>query len=155
MIFIAPLLPLSNRLFPRTTFYRHLEQVLDLSFVRDWVKDCYAERGRPSVDPIVFFKLQLVLYLEGLRSERQLMRLAADRLSVRWYIGYGLDEPLPDHSTLTRIRERYGLEIFRRFFDAVVEQCIEAGLGQGAPQRRHKGAGQRRPGLYEDPLRRR
>jgi transposase len=55
---------------------------------------------------VVFFKLQLVLYLEGLRSERQLMRLVADRLSVRWYIGYGLDKTLPDHSTLTRIRER-------------------------------------------------
>ena len=80
---------------------------------------------------MVFFRLQLVLYLEGLRSERQLMRLAADRLSVRWFLGYGLDESLPDHSTLTRIRERYGLEIFRRFFDAIVEQCVAAGLVWG------------------------
>lgn len=87
--------------------------------------------GRPSVDPAVFFRLQLVMYLEGLRSERQLMRLAADRLSVRWFLDYGLDESLPHHSTLTRIRERYGLEIFRRFFDAIVEQCIEAGLVWG------------------------
>src|SRR3989440_5946379 len=57
------------------------------------------------------------------RSERQLMRHAADRLSVRWYIGYDLGESLPDHSSLTRIRERYGVDIFRRFFDAIVEQC--------------------------------
>jgi transposase len=118
-------------LVPTDNLYRQLDTTLDLSFVRAWVKDCYAERGRPSVDPIVFFKLQLVLYLEGLRSERQLMRLAADRLSVRWYIGYGLDEALPDHSTLTRIRERYGLEIFRRFFDAIVKQCIHNGLVWG------------------------
>jgi hypothetical protein len=61
--------------------------------------------GRPSIDPIVFFKLQLVMFFEGIRSERQLMRHAADRLSVRWYIAYDLGEPLPDHSSLTRIRE--------------------------------------------------
>src|SRR6266567_6368383 len=93
-----PVVASLESLVPKDNFYRHLEQVLDLSFVRDWVKDCYAERGRPSVDPVVFFKLQLILYLEALRSERQLMRLAADRLSVRWYIGYRLDEALPDHS---------------------------------------------------------
>jgi Transposase domain (DUF772) len=71
------------------------------------------------------------MYLECLRSERQLMRLATDRLSVRWFLGYGLNDSLPDHSTLTRIRERYGLAIFRRFFDAIVEQCMEAGLVWG------------------------
>ena len=118
-------------LVPADHFYRHLEATLDLSFIRDWVKDRYAYGGRPSVDPVVFFKLQLVLYLEGLRSERQLMRLAADRLSIRWYIGYGFDEPLPDHSTLTRMRERYGLAIFRRFFEAIVQQCLDAGLVWG------------------------
>src|SRR6266567_4154502 len=55
------------------------------------------------------------------RSERQLMGHAADRLSVRWYVGYDLNEPLPDHSSLTRIRERYGVDVFRRFFDANVD----------------------------------
>jgi transposase-like protein DUF772 len=57
--------------------------------------------------------------------------LVADKLSVRWYVGYNLDEPLPDHSSLTRIRERYGVEVFRRFFEAIVEQCQEAGLVWG------------------------
>ncbi len=65
------------------------------------------------------------------RSERQLMRHAADRLSVRWYVGYDLGEPLPDHSSLSRIRERYGVEVFRRFFEAIVEQCQQAGLVWG------------------------
>ena len=59
-------------------------RVLDLSFVRDLVRPLYAGGGRPSVDPVVFFKLQLVLFFEGLRSERELMRVAADRISVRW-----------------------------------------------------------------------
>ena len=64
--------------------------------------DAYPGLGRPSVDPVVLFKRSLVMVLEGIRSERQLLMLAADRLSVRWYLGYGLDEPLPDASTLTR-----------------------------------------------------
>jgi transposase len=121
-----------DELVPADHFYRHLDRVLDLSFVCDLVQDRYATGvGRPSVDPRIFFKLQLVMLFEGIRSERQLMRLAADRLSVRWYLGYNLDEPLPDHSSLTRIRTRYGVATFRRFFDAIVEQCQEAGLVWG------------------------
>ena len=112
-------------------FYRRLEATLDLSFVREIVAPLYARGGRPSVDPVVFFKLQLVMFFEDIRSERQLMRVVADRLSLRWYVGYDLFEPLPDHSSLTRIRERYGLEVFRSFFDRIVELCVEASLVWG------------------------
>jgi transposase len=118
-------------LVPADHFYRHLEQSLDLSFVRDFVQETYAGKGRPSIDQVVFFKLQLVMFFEGICSERQLMRHAADRLSILWYLGYDLDEPLPDHSSLTKIRTRYGIEVFRRFFDAIVEQCQQAGLVWG------------------------
>src|SRR5436190_13705151 len=118
-------------LVPADHFYRHLERTLDLGFVRDLVRDAYAESGRPSIDPVVFFKLQLLLFFEGLRSERQLLQVVADRLSLRWYLGYDLTEPLPDHSSLSRIRERYGLAIFRRFFERIVEQCLAAGLVWG------------------------
>jgi len=130
--YFAPLINVSvEQLVPHDHFYRHLERSLDLSFVREFVQKTYAGGGRPSIDPIVFFKLQLVMFFEGIRSERQLMRHAADRLSVRWFLGYDLGESLPDHSSLTRIRTRYGLEVFRRFFDAIVEQCQEAGLVWG------------------------
>jgi transposase len=127
--------PICNRsieaLVPAGNIYRHLEAKLDLAFVRDLVHATYKECGRPSVDPKVFFKLQLVMFFEGIRSERELVRVAADRLSIRWYLGYDLDEELPDHSSLTRIRKRYGLAVFRRFFEAIVEQCREAGLVWG------------------------
>jgi len=116
---------------PADDFYRHLDATLDLSFVRDWVADCYAERGRPSIDPVVFFKLQLIMFFEGLRSERKLMETVALHLAHRWYVRYQLDEPLPDHSSLTRIRERLGLPVFRRFFEHVVELCRDAGLVWG------------------------
>ena len=93
-------------LVPTDQFYRHLDRTLDLAFVRDLVSSCYTPSGRPSVDPVVFFKLQLIMFFEGLRSERQLMEVAADRLSLRWYLGYDLHEALPDHSSLSKIRDR-------------------------------------------------
>jgi transposase len=128
----APLINVSlEDLVPADHFYRHLERTLDLSFVREFVQETYAGGGRPSIDPIVFFKLQLVMFFEGIRSERLLMRHADDRLSVRWFLGYDLNEPLPDHSSLTRIRTRYGVEMFRRFFEAIVDQCQQAGLVWG------------------------
>ena len=128
----SPLKDLSlEELVPQDNFYRRLEATLDLSFVRELVRECYACSGRPSVDPVVFFRLQLVMFFEDIRSERQLMEVGADRLSIRWFLGYDLHEPLPDHSSLTRIRERYGLEIFRRFFERIVELCVEAGLVWG------------------------
>ena len=81
----APLTDVSlEQLVPQEHFYRHLDRTLDLAFVRELVRDCYAGGGRPSIDPVVFFTLQLVLFVEGLRSERQLMRVVADRLSLRW-----------------------------------------------------------------------
>src|SRR5918995_1210323 len=120
-----------EKLVPKDNFYRRLEGRIDLSFVRELVVDCYAAVGRTSIDPVVFFRLQLVMFFEDIRSERQLMEIASDRLSVRWYLGYDLHEPLPDHSSLTRIRERYGLEIFRRFFETIVAQCRAAGLVWG------------------------
>src|SRR3954447_577860 len=128
----APLVNVSlEQLVPADYFYRHLHKSLDLSFVRELVASFYAAGGRPSIDPIVFFKLQLVMFFEGIRSERQLVRTAADRLSVRWYLGYDLHEELPDHSSLTRIRDRYGVDTFRRFFEHIVEQCQRAGLVWG------------------------
>jgi transposase len=118
-------------LVPKDHFYRHLEAKLDLGFVRDWTRELYADRGRPSIDPMVFFKLQLVTFFEGIRSERQLIATASLNLAHRWYLGYALDEELPDHSSLTRIRQRLGINIFQRFFEQIVDLCQEAGLVWG------------------------
>ncbi len=128
----APLVAVSlEELVPQDHFYRHLQKTLDLSFVYDLVREYYAAAGRPSIDPLVFCKLQLVMFFEDIRSDRLLLRQVADRLSVRWYVGYDLDEPLPDHSTLSKIRLRYGLSVFRRFFEAIVDQCRQAKLVWG------------------------
>src|SRR5215216_6827685 len=106
-----------DELVPADDFYRHHERTLDLAFVRELVADRYAAGGRPSIDPVVFFRLQLIMFFEGIRSERKLMETASLHLAHRWYLGYHLDEPLPDHSSLTRIRQRLGLETFQHFFE--------------------------------------
>jgi transposase len=116
---------------PADNFYRRLDAALDLSFVRAWVADKYAAIGRPSIDPVVFFRLQLIMFFEGLRSERKLIETADLNIAHRWYLGYGWNEPLPDHSSLTRIRQRLGLALFQRLFDRVVELCQAAGLVWG------------------------
>src|SRR3954469_14980872 len=126
-----PVLASLDALVPTTHFYRHLESKLDLTFVRDLVRSTYKEGGRPSIDPVIFFKLQLIMFFEGIRSERQLIELASMNLAHRWYLGYALDEPLPDHSSLTRIRTRLGIEVFQRFFEQIVELCQAAGLVWG------------------------
>jgi transposase len=116
---------------PRGNFYRRLEERFSLNFVHGLVEDQYASRGRPSIDPIVFFKLQLIMFFEGIRSERQLMEVVKVNLAHRWYLGYDLDERLPHHSSLSKIRTRYGLLVFERFFEQIVHLCCEAGLVWG------------------------
>src|SRR5918994_4163985 len=89
----SPLEDLSlEDLVPEDNFYRRLERAVNLSFVRELVRDRYASGGRPSVDPVVFFKLQLVMFFGGLRSEQKLLETASLHLAHRWYLGYALDE---------------------------------------------------------------
>ena len=121
-----------EELVPADNFYRQVESKLDLLFVRDLVRAYYANGlGRPSVDPVVFFKLQLIMFFESFRSERQLMEQVHLNLAMRWYLGYDLDEEVPNHSTLSKIRDRLGLAVFQRFFEQIVQLCIDAGLVWG------------------------
>jgi transposase len=134
-----------EQLVPANHFYRHLEAKLDLNFVREWTRGCYADRGRPAINPIIYFKLQLVMFFEGIRSERKLIETASLNLAHRWYLGYALDEDLPDPSSLTRIRQRLGIDIFQRFFEG--RRPVPGsgpGLGSGALLRCDPGASGRR-----------
>ena len=136
----APLVAVSlEELVPQDHFYRHLQKVLDLSFVYDLVRESYSVVGRPSIDPVVFFKLQLVMFFEDIRSERLLLRQVEDRLSVRWYVGYDLDEPLPDHSRLPQDPPAVwsvGVSALLRGHCRTVSED-EAGMGQGVVLRLH------------------
>lgn len=87
-----------------------------------------ADNGRPGIDPEVAVRLMLAGFLLGIVQDRRLMREAQINLAIRWFIGYALHETLPDHSSLTRIRQRWSDEVFRRIFTRVVRQCQLAGL---------------------------
>ena len=101
-----------EELVPPDHFYRHLEQVLDLTFVRQWVQDGYAANGRPSIDPVVFFKLQLVMFSRGysLRTPVLLELARGSRSYWSWTEPVGIRVCclgyLADPMTLERMGER-------------------------------------------------
>lgn len=119
-------------LVPEDHILKRVDAVLDVGWLSGEVRECYCEdNGRPSVPPESALRLMLAGVFHGIVSDRKLMREAQVNLAMRWFAGYSLEEKLPDHSTLTRIRQRWGAERFRRIFLRVVRQCVDAGLVSG------------------------
>ena len=83
---------------------------LDLSFVRKEVAHTYGQRGNKSVPPDVIIRMTLLLFLDDIRSERELMRIIPGRLDYVGFLGYGLDDQIPDHSVSSKARKRWGKE---------------------------------------------
>lgn len=110
---------------------RAIAKAIDFSFVREEVQGCYGKKGHRSEDPIVIMKLMLLLFLDDYPSERELMKVVAERLDYLWFLGFGLDDEVPDHSVLSKARRRWGREIFERLFVRTVELCVESGLVDG------------------------
>lgn len=123
--------PLSE-LIPDDHVLKRVDKVLDLSWLREEVRELYSEtQGRPSIDPESAVRLMLAGFFQGVVHDRKLMREAQVNLAIRWFAGYRLHERLPHHSSLTRIRQRWGAERFRRIFQKTVQLCAEAGLVDG------------------------
>jgi transposase len=121
-----------ERLVPDDHKLRRVDRVIDLAFVRDLTQFLYARRlGRRSIDPETFFRMMIIRYMDGIRSDRELCRQVAVNIAYRWYLRLGLDEPVPDHSSLTRIRDRLGEATFKAIFERIVKACQTAGLVQG------------------------
>jgi len=119
-------------LVPDDHVLARVDRVLDLSWLRDEVDDLYAPgAGRPGIDPEAAVRLMLAGFLLGIVHDRRLMREAQVNLAIRWFVGYALHEALPDHSSLTRIRQRWGSERFRRIFERSVMACVAAGIAKG------------------------
>ena len=118
-----------RELIPPDHILRRVNKVLDLGWLRSEVKELYDQyQGRPSIDPESAVRLMLAGFFQGIVHDRKLMREAQVNLAIRWFAGYRLDEKLPEHSSLTRIRQRWGAERFRRIFQKTVEECVKAGL---------------------------
>jgi transposase len=121
-----------RQLVPDEHVLARVDRVLDLAWLREEVADLYcADNGRPGIDPEVAVRLMLAGFLLGLVHDRRLMREAQVNLAIRWFIGYGLHEALPDHSSLTRIRQRWGAERFRHIFQRTVKACVAAKIATG------------------------
>ena len=120
-----------EQLVPKDHLVRQLATVLDLSWVRSATARYYSHLGRPSLDPVVIAKLLLLGYLYDIPSERQLMREVQVNLAYRWYLGYDLDEAIPNHSDLSKARRRFGLGLFEQLFEAILACCQQAGLVGG------------------------
>jgi len=126
------LVPPLESFIPEDHHLRRVDAVLDLSFVHDAVRDRYCQdNGRPSIDPEVIIRLFLLQAIEGIGRVRELMRQVHVNLAYRWFIGYGLDEALPDHSTLSKALDRLGDEIFDELFSRSIAQCQSRGLIEG------------------------
>ena len=119
-------------LIPEDHVLVRVDKVLDLSWLRAAVSECYdLEQGRPGIDPEAAVRLMLAGLLLGIVHDRKLLREAQVNLAIRWFCGYRLHERLPDHSSLTRIRRRWGVERFLAIFERTVLQCVAAGLVKG------------------------
>ena len=124
---------LSGRV-PQDNFYRRLKEVLDLQWLYKKTAKYYGAEGQESIDPVVFFKLILIGYLENITSDRRIISMASMRLDMLFFIGYDIDETLPWHSTLSRTRQLYGQEVFMELFKDVLKQCIDKGMVAGRRQ---------------------
>jgi transposase len=111
---------------------RKILERVDFDFIYQEVQETYGINGNVSVPPPVILKMMLLLILYNVRSERELMLTIPERMDWMWFLGYDLDDEIPDHSVLSKARARWGVGAFRRFFERIVGQCVEAGLVDGS-----------------------
>jgi transposase len=124
---------LSERI-PEGNFYKRLKESIDFEYLRELTKCYYGSEGHKSIDPVVFFKLMLVGYLENICSDRKIIEQSSLRLDVLYFLGYDIDEPLPWHSTLSRTRRLLGEEVFLGFFRDILRKCVAEGIVDGKTQ---------------------
>jgi transposase len=126
------LLPPLEEYIPSDHRLKRLNRVLDLSFVHEAVRERYCQNnGRPSIDPEVVMRLFLLQAIEHIVEVRELMRQVEVNLAYRWFIGYELDEKLPDHSTLSKALDRFGDGVFNELFSRSIAQCQKSDLIEG------------------------
>lgn len=124
---------LSSRV-PENNFYRRLKGACNFDFLYKLTEDFYGSSGQKSIDPVVFFKLCLVGYLENIISDRKLIDHCSMRLDIMYFVGYDIDEEFPWHSTISRTRQLFPESVFESVFTKVLQLCIERGMVSGHTQ---------------------
>jgi len=120
-----------DRRIPQNHILRKINEKIDFNFIYKEVRDAYGINGNVSVPPPVILKMMLLLILYNVRSERELMNTIPFRLDWLWFLGYDLDDEIPNHSVLSKARARWGVTAFKILFERIVWQCVEAGLVDG------------------------
>lgn len=111
---------------------RMIREKIDFDFIYKEVEGTYGLKGNVSVPPSVILKMMLLLVLYNVRSERELMITIPERLDWLWFLGYDLQDEIPNHSVLSKARARWGVGAFKSFFERIVWQCVEEGLVDGS-----------------------
>jgi transposase len=115
-------------------FYRKLDKTLDFNFLYKRTAQYYGSEGQESIDPVVFFKIILIGYLNNINSDRKLIEYCSNCLDIRLFIRYDIDENLPWHSTISRTRQLYGEEVFLELFKEILSLCVEKQMVRGKRQ---------------------
>lgn len=119
-------------MIPNNHLLVKIDKMLDLSFIYELTENLYCkDNGRQSIDPVVFFRMQIINYLYGIRSERQLCEEIHLNIAYRWFCRLNLEDKVPDHSSLTKIRERFSVKTYQNIFETLVKQLQASGLIQG------------------------
>ena len=120
-------------LIPETHLLRKIERMVSFNFIYDLLAPYYPATGRPSVDPVSMFKMLLIGYLYGIKSERRLVEEVQLNIAYRWFCGFELDDTIPNHSTFSKTRTRKWQQsnLFQKAFYEIVKQCIDSGLIDG------------------------
>lgn len=118
---------------PDNHWLRSIDRLIDLSSIREHLRQFYSQVGRASIDPELLIRMLLIGYCMGIRSERRLCEEVHLNLAYRWFCQLGLDGAVPDHSTFSKNRHGRFREsnLLREMFEMTVRHCIETGLVGG------------------------
>ena len=120
-----------DEMVPKDNFYRKINENLSLGFLYKITAPYYGKCGQESIDPVVFFKILMVGYLNNINSDRALIRFCSNCLDIRLFLGYDINESLPFHSTISRTRSLFGEDLFLELFRSVLSLCVEKGMVRG------------------------
>ena len=118
-------------LVPNNHILRDIEKAIDFSFIYDEVKDLYSEdNGRPSVDPVVLFKIVMIQYTFGIRSMRQTIKEIEVNMAYRWFLGCDMLDKIPHFTTFGKnyMRRFADSDIFERIFEKILAEAVNAGF---------------------------
>ena len=116
-----------EQLVPQNHLVRKLEKTIDWSFIYAIVEDLYSDIGRPSIDPVVLFKMIFINYLFGINSMRKTCEEIKVNLAYRWFLGISIDDEVPNYSTWSQnyIRRYNNSEVFDEIFKQIIRQAIK------------------------------